>query len=719
MTSTPRRLICLPAENDADPRLAAGGTAELESDLPRPAMLRILMALPGLGRAAVVVAVLLGCLMALAVSLVVLGPATAGAATVAPPQCPPECGFVAAGDPLLIPYLTVNPGPGWLALPASDVQSYVDSLHHNLARLDDQGVEVNVAAARWLWINHGYGLLMVVVSSPSLTRLNLSDPSRNAGDLCAASKGAPRSQLAAVPGVPRSVAGLCAFPAHAAWQGATVVAFNRGDVAVLMEITSRSGSPIDPRTTALAAQQQYLSVPSGGVLVSEGSDVELVVVWLLLAGLLVFGLVSSARRRGSWRGPLDAVAEAFRRRRVALAVSLVAIVGAMAFSMVDSSFLHGNGQWYESGFNDFWRNWTDGAFVTYSGGLGHLYILDKTLETAPAWQVLIAPVARLGSHLSYPDPSTVLYPRAFWLAGPLFLGAMALPLCAGDHWLDVMGVTGLGRRLVVLGTLAVVLPPIALFGHAEDLLALGAMLYGLAAALAGRPRAAGWWLGFGLAFQFFAFLAVPLACIFLGRRRWWAAIVPMVAVSLGFLAVPLATEPGATVGQLLHQKVFDDLGYISPTWNLDPGVASFIRVLIAAAAIPAALILVRRLPRADEPRANLIVWVLAALFTLRVAEPELVPYFLAPALALFAISAARRPWWRLLATVGLSVWLNWWLHVAVNARWSLWLLLIGQLVVLGWLAWPEGPLQPEAGRPNTGTDRASRSGQRHLATTKS
>ena len=371
-----------------------------------------------------------------------------------------------------------------------------------------------------------------------------------------------------------------------------------------------------------------------------GTDIGLLVLWLCLVLAVVGCLVATARRRGGWRGPIDAVVEAYRRRRLALAVSLVAVVGAMAFSMLDSSVLHGSGQWYEASFNDFWRNWVDGALVTYSGGFGHLYLLDRTLETAPAWQVLIAPVARLGFHLPFPDPSVVLYPRAFWLAGPLFLGAMVLPICAGDRWLELLGVDALGRRLLVLGVLAVTLPPMALFGHSEDLVALGAMLYGLAAALEGRSRATGWWLGAALAFQFFAFLAVPLALVFIRPRRWMGALVPMVVVPLGFLVVPLATEPAATIRQLLHQQVYDDLGYISPTWHLDPGVASFVRAAIALAAVPAALVVARHLPRGQVARANLVLWTLAVLFALRVAEPELVPYFLAPPLALFALDAA-------------------------------------------------------------------------------
>jgi hypothetical protein len=310
--------------------------------------------------------------------------------------------------------------------------------------------------------------------------------------------------------------------------------------------------------------------------------------------------------------------------------------------------------------------------------------------------VLLAPIARLASGLSFPDPGDVLYPAAFWVAGPLLLSVMVLPMCAADRFLQYMGVTDLRRRLTVLGVMAVTLPPITLDGHPEDLIALGASLYGLIAALEGRHRAVGWWFGVALAFQFLAILAVPMALIFVARRQWLRTIIPMVGIPLALLVVPLAGAGSTTVRQLIHQRVYDSFGYITPTWNLDPGVASVIRGLVALAAVPAAIVVARSLPESRRATANLVLWTLGVLFTLRVAEPELVPYFLAPSLTLMTISASRAPWWRLAATGALAVWLTWWLHFAIQARWSAWLILVGQLGVLLWLGWPgrERQLEP-------------------------
>jgi hypothetical protein len=420
---------------------------------------------------------------------------------------------------------------------------------------------------------------------------------------------------------------------------------------------------------------------------SNGLDIPLVVVWLVILASLLGGIVLAARRRG-WSDFLKASARTITRRRLALSISLVAVIGTMVFSMVDFSLLHGVGEWYEAGFNDFWRAWSTSYLMTFSGGYGHVYTLDSALETAPAALVFIAPISRLAFGLSSPYPGAVLYPTAFWVAGPLFIASIAFPLCAAEHWIERLGVTDIRRKIVVLGAMAITLPPIALFGHPEDAIALGAVLYGLAAALDGRSRAAGIWIGVALAFQFLAFFAIPIAFVLIKRRQWLTALIPMVLLPLVFLVVPLVTAPSATVHQIIHQKVFYDLGFISPTWNLDPGVGAFIRLLIALAAVPAALVLRKLLPESKIPAGNSVLWVLGLLFMLRAAEPELVPYFLAPALALMALSAARAAWWRLGATAALAVWLNWWLHVPIEARWSYWILLLAQLAVLAWLSFP-------------------------------
>jgi hypothetical protein len=608
--------------------------------------------------------------------------------------CPPDCGRVAAGDPLLVRFMT-NPGLGWQALPDTKVESYVHQLKQSVDRVA-KGTLANVAAAQWDGATGGYRLLIVLVSSSSLKKIHLSNLAGDAQDLCTSFRGFPVSKLVPVPGVPKALSGQCVFPGNSSTKGApasaTIVAFTRADVATLIEITSPTPKAIARGTATSVAYLQYEFLPAGGVPVSsDGLDLGLVLVWLGILAALIFCVVACVRRRGSWRGPLEETARAFGRRKLALGVSLAGVVGGMAFAMLDASLLHGAGAWYNTTFTDFWETWVTSADVTFKGGYGHVFILDRALETAPAIEVVVAPIARLALHLPFPLQGLVLYPKAFLIAAPLYLSAMALPICAADRLLSFMGVTDLRRRLTVLGTMAITLPTPALGGHTEDLVALGAMLYGFVAALEQRHRAVGWWLGTALAFQFLAFLAVPIALVLLKRRQWLGAVVPMVLVPLSVMLVPLISAPSATVSQLIHQKVFDVLGNITPLWNLDPGVAASVRGLIALVAIPAAVVVARVLPEDRRAAANLIVWVLALLFALRAFEPELPTYFLAPALALPAISASQRSWWRLASTCVVSIWLTWWLHDPVQARWSQWLFLLAQLGVLGWLAMPRRP----------------------------
>ncbi|MBV8463574.1 MAG: hypothetical protein JO368_09790 [Acidimicrobiales bacterium] len=598
--------------------------------------------------------------------------------------------------------MTPNPGSPWQAFPAAVSQPYVASLRRNLRHLGGTSANTNIAAARWKWVNGDHNLLITLVASTSLARIRLQNPIGDAADLCESAGGTPTGSPMAIPGIPISASGSCSLRRGSQASAATVGAFVRGNVAVLVQTTSRSNPLVGAAANEVAADQQYAELPAGGVPLSGGGvDLGWLAVWVVLIGMIVAVTARSARRSGSWRGPLDAIGAAFRRRKVALGVSLAAVVGAMAFTMFDSTVMRGFGEWWGvASFGDFWQNWADAAHTTIAGGYGHLYVLDRTLETAPALQVMSAPIARLAFGLHFPYPSAVLYPTAFWVAGPLFLGTMALPICAADRWLIGMGVTDLRRRLTVLGVMGITLPPIALSGHPEGLVALGAVLYGIAAAFDGRPRATGWWLGFALAFQPFAVLGVPIALIFLKRRDWLTALVPMILVPLAILIVPLASEPNVTLRQLVHQKVYDVFGYISPTWNLDPGVAAYIRAGVALAAIPAAILLARFLPTSRRQGAALVVWTVALLFALRIFEPELFPYFMAPSLALFPISASRLPWWRLAAVCLLSVWLNYWLHVAVRAEWSLWLLLFAQVCLLGGLAFPgRATTRSTAGRP--------------------
>lgn len=625
------------------------------------------------------------------------------------------------GDMFLVPYLTTNLGTGWTPAPDAPSASAMATLRTSLSHGVRKGTPLNIAEGQWSGERGAFGLSILLVSSPDLRTL-AATPKDRVASTCASLGGTlAQGQIASVADVPNGVFGLCLLSGNPKTKFASLVAFSHGNVAVVVDVTSAITQPLSAPVVDSIARAQYLDLPATGVIVSSGQSWGLYLVWLALLGAVVYALVETVRRRRSWHAPWDAVRSAFVRRGLALGVALGVVVGAMAFSMLDYPVVHGLSGWLSAQFDDLWTSWNAAALSTVGGGYGHVYSFDPLLEAAPGWLAVTAPVARMAFGLSFSIQRILLHPTAWWVAGPLFIGAVTVPLCAVDRMLGVMEVTGRWRRISILAVAGITLVPIAFWGHSEDMVALGAVLYGLMAAVEGRHRAAGWWLGAALAFQLLAFLAVPLALVFLKRRQWITVLPIIVAVPLVTLIGPLLTSPHLVLHQVLHQQVYDFAGYIGPTWHLDPGVASGARLCVALASVPAALVMARFVPEDRRVAMNLVVWVLGVLFMLRVVEPEIVPYYLAPPLALLVLSAGGRPWWRLGAAGLLALFLTWWLHFALHGRWSSWLILVGQLVVLAALGFPPmrnpSSKEPAAAIPS-GRRRAQSSGVARAAPTR-
>lgn len=108
--------------------------------------------------------------------------------------------------------------------------------------------------------------------------------------------------------------------------------------------------------------------------------------------LLACGTVS---RSGG--GP-SRLAMTVRRWRLPIFVGLVAIVGMVAYSMLEPHLVFGAKGWVESQHNDLWAGWRSAALLTYRGGYAHVYSYNIELETAPGWELFIAPIARSLSH---------------------------------------------------------------------------------------------------------------------------------------------------------------------------------------------------------------------------------------------------------------------------------------------------------------------------------
>ena len=82
-------------------------------------------------------------------------------------------------------------------------------------------------------------------------------------ELCNASRGLPPGHLISITGIPGSQAGLCSIPTASPVSSrskiATVMAFNRANVAVLIEIFPVAGSVIDQQDRVDRSGHQYVT----------------------------------------------------------------------------------------------------------------------------------------------------------------------------------------------------------------------------------------------------------------------------------------------------------------------------------------------------------------------------------------------------------------------------------------------------------------------------
>ena len=205
---------------------------------------------------------LTGTMLPLAVVAATASPASA--ATTGVPRCPPDCGAVAAGDPLLVPFMTANPGVDWQAFPAADSQSYVNSLRRNVRRLAGTVGEherrcgaMGVGESSVQLADHACVFELAGEGPPPE-----ADRRRRRHLLLGGRH--PSGSPTPIPGIPGSVSGSCAFGRESAVKGASVAAFIRGNVAVLIEINSRSSTPLAALTTCAPCAPAIRGSPIGG-----------------------------------------------------------------------------------------------------------------------------------------------------------------------------------------------------------------------------------------------------------------------------------------------------------------------------------------------------------------------------------------------------------------------------------------------------------------------
>ena len=396
-------------------------------------------------------------------------------------------------------------------------------------------------------------------------------------------------------------------------------------------------------------------------------------------------------------------------RKWPILMMLVVLITGMASMLWWSTLVDHKSGWITGA--DLWGIFRAAHYIGW-GFLGGVYDPSTGVNSLPGLEILLTPVAMLSGSLglteSFP-PFFLSHPSAALLLEPIELLLASTVLFAVDALAEFLDVTK-GRRIYLCIAAAVLAwPTVALWGHAEDCLALGLAMYALLAGLRGKWKACGWLFGFALVTQPLVVMILPLAIAAspAGQRLWMT--LRSVALSVVLAVVAFASDAANAYRALVEQPTPPSFNHTTPWIALAPRINDQVAVAVDHAALtyragrfienasPArfhtvvivsggagrvvetfvAVLLGLYVWRHPQPP-DRIIWFAAACLGMRcMFEAVMVPYYLAPPLILTLVIASARGRWRfwvacviafgitVFAYQSLGPW-AWWLPVAVG-----------------------------------------------------
>jgi hypothetical protein len=331
------------------------------------------------------------------------------------------------------------------------------------------------------------------------------------------------------------------------------------------------------------------------------------------------------------------------------------------------------------------------------GNVGGLYTQPTGLVSLPGAAVILLPgaavIAAAGLSLQIPGPHN-LHPPVWLLAGPYEIALCCVTLFAADALAERLGVTRWKRGLLAAASAVALWNVSARWGHPEDAVAVGLLLYAVLAQSRSRTALAGWLAGAAICVQPLVLLALPMLLAVLPWRRMPAFLVRSAVPSVVLLgAAALAnwhatytsvtSQPNSPV--INHPTVWTSLAPHMSNTNVAAGPARLATIVLACCC---ALAVRRRwLAQAETADggwwpppllADVLWWTALALALRSFFEPVMVSYYPWPVLAVALIPAATLPWIRLVAACVVaggvtaaaqgpshSVWI-WWLPLVAG-----------------------------------------------------
>jgi hypothetical protein len=343
--------------------------------------------------------------------------------------------------------------------------------------------------------------------------------------------------------------------------------------------------------------------------------------------------------------------------------------------------------------------------------LGGLYTQPTALITLPGAAVILVPVVAVieAAGLSLQVQSVHNPEPAAWLlAGPYEIALSAVALFAADAIAEHLGVSRWKRAVLALAGAVALWNVSVRWGHPEDAVAVGLLLFAILALARGGRRRAAWLVGAAVAIQPLVLLALPIVLALVPARRLAGFLVRAAIPAALVLGAAAAANWNDTVKAVTRQPNWPAIDHPTPWISLAPRMsggavaAGTGRVLAIVVACGCAVVLWRRW-RAARNRgewsagtlAEVVWWVAAALALRSVFESVMVAFYLWPVLAI-ALIAASRSWPRLAATAVVTTTLTFVSQATWRGPWIWWAPMVAGLGLTLFLARvrPAAPARP-------------------------
>jgi energy-coupling factor transporter transmembrane protein EcfT len=389
---------------------------------------------------------------------------------------------------------------------------------------------------------------------------------------------------------------------------------------------------------------------------------------------------------------------------------VLATVGMIVFGMAGTIWgprYYGKSAWAVP--DDLWATMVAAQRFLHLD-LAGLYTQPTNLVSFPGTAVILVPVVAIVDVAGLPlraGPQGP-HPGEWLLIGPLQAVISAVALFAADALAERLGASRPKRFVLAAASAAALWNVCIRWGHPEDAVAVGLLMYAVLALSDARTSRAAWLAGAAVAVQPLVLLAFPVLAVAAGPRRLPGFVARTALPSVLLLAMAAAANWTATVHAITSQPNAPTVDhptpwiYVAPHLSNGSVAAGPARALTIVVACGCGLAIWWRW-RTARPTAEWspeilqdVLWWAAVALALRSAfEPVMVSYYVWPPLAV-ALAAASRGWWRLVLTGAAATGLTFLAQIWWRNPWAWWTPMVTVLGLTLLFAYPRSARSPAA-----------------------